>query len=152
MKANLYIREIETVFKPNKRQKKVKIKCSKDAYQLFSDMEDTTQEKLIALHLAGDSAVLCFQVVHIGSINAAFCNPADILRTTLLTGSTSLILVHNHPSGDPKPSPEDKEATGKLKEACKFFQIKLLDSIIIGKGTYYSAANAGDLEGIKWKT
>lgn len=149
MKANLYVREVETVFKTNGGKEKIKIKRSKDAYQLFCDLEDATQEKLIALHLANDNTVICFQVVHIGSINAAFCNPADILRTTLLTGATSLILVHNHPSGDPKPSPEDKKVIGKLKEACELFQIKLFDAIIIGAGKYYSAADTGDLEAMK---
>lgn len=145
MKANLYVREIEAVFKPSKGQKKVKIKRSKDAYQLFCDMEDATQEKLIALHLAGDSAVLCFQVVHIGSINFAVINSADILRTALLTGATSLIVLHNHPSGDPTPSPEDKKMVQQVKQACDLLQFKLFDSIIIGKDKYFSAADEGQL-------
>lgn len=145
MKANTYIREVEPKFKKSKRQDPIKISSSKDAYKLFTDLEDSTQEKLIVLHLAGDNSVVCFQVVHIGSINSAFCNPADILRTTLLTGAIGLIVIHNHPSGDPKPSPHDKEAVAGIKSACKIFQLQLFDSIIIGKNTYYSAADAREL-------
>lgn len=145
MKANVYIREVEPKFKKSEHQDTIKISSSKDAYQLFTDLEDSTQEKLIALHLAGDNSVVCFQVVHVGSINSAFCNPADILRTTLLTGAVGLIVIHNHPSGDPRPSPSDKEAITNIKTACKIFQLQLFDSIIIGKHKYYSAADAGEL-------
>ena len=145
MKANTYIREVEPKFKRSEFSKKVQIKSSKDAYKLFNDMEDNLQEKMIALHLAGDNSVVCFQVVHIGSINSAFCNPADILRTTLLTGAVGLVVIHNHPSGNPLPSPSDKEAIDNIKKACNIFQLQLFDSIIIGKDKYYSAADAGDL-------
>ena len=146
MKANTYIREVEPRFKKSKRQNPIKICSSKDAYKLFTDLEDSTQEKLIALHLAGDNSVVCFQVVHVGSINSAFCNPSDILRTTLLTGAVGLIVIHNHPSGDPRPSPQDKEALTDIKSACKIFQLQLFDSIIIGKDKYHSAADAGELQ------
>lgn len=100
---------------------------------------------MIALHLAADNSVLCFQVVHIGTVDSAFCNPADILRTTLLTGAVSLVILHNHPSGDPKPSPSDKGITKTVKKACKLFQVKLFDSMIVGKDRYYSAADESEL-------
>lgn len=145
MKANTYIREVEAVFKPSQSEQKVKIRSPEDVYKLFCDLEDTTQEKLIALHLAADNSVLCFQVVHIGTTNSAFCNPADILRTTLLTGAVSLVIIHNHPSGDPTPSPSDKGTTKAVKQACELFQVKLFDSIIVGKDRYYSAADESEL-------
>jgi len=145
MKANTYIREVEPRFKKVKRQDSIKISSAKDAYNLFRDLEDNLQEKMIALHLAGDNSVVCFQVVHIGSITSAFCNPADILRTTLLTGATALVLIHNHPSGNSKPSPADKAALVDIKSACKIFQLHLFDWIIIGRDNYYSAANEGEL-------
>ena len=145
MKANSYIREVQAVFKSNKRKDKIKICRSKDAYKLFCDMENGTQEKLVTLHLAGDNSVVCFQVVHIGTINEAYCNPADILRTALLTGAVGLIILHNHPSGEAKPSPTDKEVLEQLKQACNLFKLKLFDSIIIGEGKYYSAADEGEI-------
>ena len=146
MRANTYIREVETVFKTNGgTPEKIKVSRSKDAYQLFCDLENATQEKLIALHLAGDNTVLCFQVVHIGSINEAHCNPADILRTTLLTGATSLVVLHNHPSGSITPSEQDKKSLERLKRACVLFDVVLFDWMIIGAGKYYSAADAGEI-------
>lgn len=144
MQANQYVREVETVFKTDVKGK-VKIGCAKDAYNLFCDMENSTQEKLIALHLATDNTVSCFQVVHIGTMNGAFCNPADIFRTALLTGAVSLIVLHNHPSGNTDPSPTDLKVFGKIKEAAILFDIQIFDLIIIGGGNYYSAADSGKL-------
>lgn len=72
-------------------------------------------------------------------------NPADILRTTLLTGAVALIILHNHPSGESKPSLVDKKTVQQIKEVCELFRIKLLDSIIIGKNKYYSAADKGEI-------
>lgn len=146
MKANLYVREVETIFKTNpSNREKIKIKRSKDAYQLFKDMQEAVQEKLVCLHLAGDNSVVCFQVVHIGTINFAVIDPADILRAALLTGAVGVVILHNHPSGDPAPSPEDKKVIRELKQACELLHIKLFDSIIIGKNKYYSAADAEEL-------
>ena len=145
MKANIYIREVETVFKDSGITDKIKITSSRKAYDLFCDLERTTQEKLIALHLAADNSALCFQVVHIGSINDAYCNPADILRTALLTGAVALVIIHNHPSGRSDPSQADKKITGQIKEACKLFTIKLFDFIIIGKNEYYSMSDAYEI-------
>ena len=145
MKANTYIREVEPKFKKSEYQDPIKISSSKDAYKLFCDMQDAVQEKLVCLHLAGDNSVVCFQVVHIGTINFAMVDPADILRTTLLTGAVAIVILHNHPSGDPKPSAEDKKVVQELKQACGLLHIKLFDSIIIGKDKYYSAADESEL-------
>ena len=142
MEANQFIREVETVFKTN-AEKKVRVKNARDAYKLFRDIENCTQEKLVVLHLDTDSDVICFQVVHIGTINEAFCNPADIFRTALLTGAVSLIVLHNHPSGNIEPSESDKEMFNKVKGAARLFGIKIFDLIIIGRNKYYSAAEEG---------
>lgn len=146
MKANQYIREIEVYFKIAENNQKQFVKSSKDAYSLFTDMENLTQEKVVALHLAADGSINCFQVVHIGTINEAICNPADILRTALLTGAISLIIIHNHPGGSIKPSNEDRELLQALKHACKLFQISLLDFMIIGDNSYYSATDHSELK------
>jgi len=141
LKANQYIREVKATFSKNLANKeKIYIKSASDAYKLFNDLTDSTQEKLITLHLASDNSILCFQIVSIETINTALVNPADIMRTALLTGATALIVLHNHPSGNTEPSPADKEITEKIKQACELFQINLFDHIIIGDG-YYSFAD-----------
>ena len=145
MRANTYIREVEPRFKKSKQQDSVKICRSKDAYELFKDMQDHVQEKLIALHLAGNNTVVCFQIVHIGTINNADLNPADIMRTALLTGAVSLIIIHNHPSGNSEPSVSDKKSLSIIKKAAQLFQLRVFDFIIIGKNKYYSAADEEEI-------
>jgi len=144
MKANAYLREVEVKFKRKpKTREKITITSSRAAVNLFRDLQKETQEKIIALHLDARAAVTCFQVVFIGTSTSSITDPKAILRTTLLTGAVGLIVIHNHPSGDPRPSPHDKEAITNIKSACKIFQLQLFDSIIIGKDRYYSVADQG---------
>jgi len=149
MKANDYIREVETVFKPTTGATDYyQIKSSQDAYRLFSDLQNDTREKLIALHLSHSMQVTCFQVVHIGTATQSLVHPQDIIRTALLTGATSLIIVHNHPSGNITPSPQDKDILHKLIEACELLSIQIVDFIIIGGSSYYSALDSGDISNL----
>ena len=146
MKANTFIREIQPKFKRARRKtEKVIIKKSRDAYALFRDLKDASQEKLIAVYLAGDNSVVGFQVVHAGTIVSSYFEPADIIRTALATGAVAVIAIHNHPSGNVKPSPKDKKATAELQTACQLFKIKVFDHIIIGCNEYYSFADHGQL-------
>ena len=151
MTANKYIREVETNFKSQPKKKgRVIIKTVEDAYNLFKDMENATQEKFIALHLAGDNSVICFQVVHIGTLNTAIVNPADVLRTALLIGTNALIFLHNHPSGNLNASPQDKEITNALQSAARLFEIKTLDHLIIGVDDYTSMRGTLENAGGRW--
>jgi len=147
MKANAYIREVEVKFKTKpKTREKITISSSRAAVKLFRDLQHETQEKIIALHLDARATVTCFQVVFIGTSTSAITDPKAILRTALLTNSCSIILIHNHPSGDPSPSEDDINSKIQLSTACQFLNIQLLDFIIIGdKGRYYSCADEGIL-------
>lgn len=147
MKANTYLREVEVKFKRKpKREEKVTILNAKAAVSLFKDLEDETQEKLIALHLDARATVTCFQVVFIGTSTCTVTEPKAILRTALLTNSCSIIVIHNHPSGDPTPSEDDINVKLKLSTACQFLSLQLLDFIVIGdNGKFYSFADAGIL-------
>ena len=73
-----------------------------------------------------------------GSTNYAIVELKDILSEPLKNGASKIILVHNHPSGNPKPSLEDINLTKKLFESCKMMGIELLDHIVIGDGIYES--------------
>lgn len=147
MKANQYIREVEVKFKTKpKADQLVKIGQPTDAVKFFTDLQDETQEKIIALHLDNRGTISCFQIVSIGSSISAVIDPKDVLRTALLTNSCSIILLHNHPSGDPKPSDADIEVKHQLQAACNALNIKLLDFIIIGDaGRYFSFNERGIL-------
>lgn len=148
MKANQMIREVEIHYKtkPNNKDK-VFLKSAPEVVKLFRELEDAAQETLIAIHVDTRLSVSCFQVVSIGTATQTITEPATILRTSLLTNSNGLFLIHNHPTGNPSPSREDIETRLALSEACKFLNVSLLDFIILGdNGTYYSFAEEGILD------
>jgi len=80
-----------------------------------------------------------------GSINATVVDPKEIVKNASLKSASSIILVHNHPSGETEPSKDDIELTNRIKDACNILDIKVLDHIIIGKnvGDFYSFAKHG---------
>lgn len=80
-----------------------------------------------------------------GSVNASIVDPKDVIREATLNSASSIILVHNHPSGETEPSEEDVKVTEQLKRACELVNVKVLDHVIIGKNhdDYFSFASAG---------
>ncbi len=71
-------------------------------------------------------------VVSIGSLNSSLVHPREVFKAAILGNAAAIILAHNHPSGDPSPSPEDLEITRRLVEAGKILGIEVLDHVIIG--------------------
>jgi DNA repair protein RadC len=70
--------------------------------------------------------------VSIGSLNESIANPRDIFRPAIITNAYALILMHNHPSGDPSPSEADTRLTRRVSEAATLLQISVLDHVIVG--------------------
>ena len=137
--ANKYIQEVKTIYgKKPEGEQRIEIHSPPDVVKLFQDLENETQEKFITLHLNNKGVVTCFQVVHIGTPTQATINLSDIFRTALLTGAVKLIIIHNHPSGDSKPSDDDIIVTKYVKKACELFNLVLADHIIIGEAGYFS--------------
>ncbi len=73
------------------------------------------------------------------------CTPKEVLKGALLANAVGIIVAHNHPSGEAKPSAEDKELTKRLKEACNLVGINLVDHIIVGNGKYTSFMDRGEM-------
>jgi DNA repair protein RadC len=121
------------------------IKCSQDVNQLFEFLVKETKEHFIAIHLDSKNKILCIDRVSSGSLSASVVHPREVMKSTLLSSAAALILVHNHPSGDPTPSREDSELTSRLKEAAEILGVRLLDHVIIGDGQYVSMADRGIL-------
>ena len=115
-----------------------------EVFEIFRGLRDEAKEHFIALHLDGKNRILCFDRVSVGSLNQSIVNPRDLFKTACLSSAASLIIAHNHPTGDPTPSREDIEITRRLKEAGDLLGIKLLDHIIIGD-TYLSFVEQGML-------
>lgn len=78
-----------------------------------------------------------------GGISAVAIAPADVLRAAVITGSAAVILVHNHPSGDPNPSSDDVKFTIRVSDACQLIGVDLLDHVIIGETSSYSFLDHG---------
>lgn len=113
-----------------------------ELYNTFCYLQQETKEQFLSLHLDGKNRILCVDPVSVGSLNQSIVHPRETFKHCLLSSAAALILIHNHPSGDPTPSAEDLSITKRLKEAGEILGIRILDHIIIGD-SYYSFAEHG---------
>lgn len=131
--------EVGDYLRPNTRYT-----SSSQVFDTFSFLQQETKEYFLALHLDGKNRVICVDMVSSGSLNQSIVHPRETFKTALLSSAAAIILMHNHPTGDPTPSPEDIEVTRRLREAGELLGIRILDHIIIGS-TYYSFTERGNL-------
>jgi len=103
------------------------------------------REHFLAVLLSTKNHVLKTAVISIGSLNASIVHPRELFREAINARAAAVILVHNHPSGDPSPSPEDAALTRKLAEAGELLDIPVLDHIVLGDGKYISLKEKGIL-------
>ncbi len=123
-----------------------KIKSSADAARLLMPrLRDLKKEIFKVILLDSKNRVLDVSEVEEGTVNQANPIIREVFQRALQQFSAAVICVHNHPSGEPEPSPEDREFTRKLAEAGGVLQIKVLDHVIIGDNRYYSFADHGGL-------
>ena len=112
-------------------------------YETFSFLMRETKENFITLHLDGKNRIIAMDLVSIGSLNQSIVHPREVFKTACLSNAAAIILIHQHPTGDPSPSSEDIAITRRLKEAGEIMGIKVLDHIIIGDGEYLSFVERG---------
>jgi DNA repair protein RadC len=113
-------------------------------YEAFKDeFEALDREQFEVLHLDTQNHVLAREVISTGSLTASIVTGREVFKGALLSNSSALIFMHNHPSGNPSPSLEDKETTKGLKQMAALFDIKVLDHIIFGGSGYYSMSQNG---------
>ena len=138
---SLEVREIEYSY-----DKRPKISGMDDVVQVVKPMiADPNKEFFMALYLNTKNGVLKQEVISIGSLNANIVHPREIFKTACMISASSIIVAHNHPSGDTSRSREDIEITKKLSEAGKMMGIELLDHVIIGYDRYYGFKESGIL-------
>jgi len=111
-------------------------------FDTFNFLRQETKEYFFALHLDGKNRICCVDEVSVGSLNQSIVHPREVFKTALLSSAAAIILLHNHPTGDPTPSREDIEITRRLKEAGEIIGVKVLDHIIIGD-SYVSFVERG---------
>lgn len=144
------VAEVELVYKTRvKASERPLIKSSADTYKLLREIWDDNkidmQEEFKVLFLNRGNRVIGVYDASCGGICGTVADPRLILAAALKSLSVSLILAHNHPSGNLKPSRADEELTSKINEAAKFHDIKVLDHIILTSEQYYSFADEGFL-------
>lgn len=108
------------------------------ARRMMLDIGDKRQEHLVAIYLDTQNRIIQQKTVFIGGVRRSIAEPREILHYACQLMATSLIVAHNHPSGEVYPSHNDLDFTDKLKRSCDDLGICFLDHLIIGKGTYYS--------------
>jgi len=101
---------------------------------LLSEMSVLEQEELRVVLLDTRNRVMSVETVYVGSLNAAIVRPAEVFREAVRRNACSVIVAHNHPSGDPTPSPEDIATTRAIIAAGQLLEIETLDHLIIGQG------------------
>lgn len=114
------------------QEKKVAIRCPLDAANLMEDMKFLDREHFRAIHLNTKKLVICVDTVSIGTLNSSLVHPRELFKTAIKRSTAAILLVHNHPSGDPSPSREDIDITDRIADAGKILGIEVLDHIIIG--------------------
>jgi DNA repair protein RadC len=106
-------------------------------------MEHLPREVFRVALLDAKNGLLRDVIVSEGTLSASLVHPREVFRPALLEPTASLILVHNHPSGDPTPSPEDVRLTRQLVESARLLDLRVHDHVVIGRGAYVSLAERG---------
>jgi DNA repair protein RadC len=120
------------------------VQSSKDIAQYLKAMlKDLTYEVFAVLFLNRANKINHFEIISRGGITGTVADPRIILKKALEEEATSIVLSHNHPSGSLKPSRADEELTKKIREAARYFDIKVIDHIIVSEEGYYSFADDG---------
>lgn len=115
-----------------------------DVFDLLRDeLRDSRQEFFYAVLVDSKNNVLKKSRIHAGTLTASLVGPREVFREAIREGASALIVAHNHPSGDPTPSPEDIEVTRRLRQVGEMLDIPLLDHVIVGDGRWTSLADAG---------
>jgi len=152
-KKPTYIREIELRYKKHRVKSDAPVNepltDPKKVYELFSNLQDDAKEKLITISLDAKLKLLCFEVIAIGSVHSIYARPIEVLRASIPLNPYGIILVHNHPSGDPTPGPEDEKFTSNLLINTTSLGLNFIDHIIIGHDRYFSFTEDGIMERLK---
>lgn len=113
------------------------------AHYYMQDMRHLTREKVKLVMLDSKSKILKDMTISTGTVSSSLLSPREIFLNALKYEAVNVILIHNHPSGDPTPSREDIQTTNRMKEAGNLIGIKLMDHIIIGDNKYISLSEQG---------
>ena len=123
---------------------KAYVRTPADVYERFKCLfVDQVKERFIVLWLNSMNRVIGFEVVSEGTLNGSLVHPREVFRGAIVATCASIVVAHNHPSGNPEPSKEDIQITRQLVDAGKILGIPLLDHVIFADATHTSLAERG---------
>jgi len=141
------VQEVAREFLKEKIIDKPIYKSSQEVFDyLYHSMRDLKKEVFKVIYLNSQNQVIDTADLFEGTINTSHISPREVIESAIKYNAASLIFVHNHPSGNPEPSGNDKEITRDLVYAASIVQIRVLDHIIIGNNRYFSFAGEGLIE------
>ena len=112
-----------------------------EMFRLWASLLD--RECFLTLYLDNKNHPIGTHMVSVGSLSASLVHPREVFKAAILTNAAAIVLIHNHPSGSPVPSAEDRRITTRLREAGELVGITVLDHVIVGDEDFYSFADAG---------
>ena len=142
------LREVTAVYKTKEDISNVKIGGSRDVNEYIRSVYPVSidiREAMVVLFLSNSNVSIGYSIASIGGLTGTLVDVRLVLRDALLTQATGLILIHNHPSGNLKPSQQDINVTDKVKKAANLLDIILLDHLILTENSYFSFADSGKL-------
>ena len=123
-----------------------KIQMPQDIAALARDvleMHEMAEENFIIVCLNTKNKIAGIHTISVGTLNEAIVHPREVFKAALLNNASAILLIHNHPSGDPEPSREDIETTHRLANAGDILGVKVFDHVIIGDNRYKSLKEEG---------
>lgn len=115
-------------------------------------LRDLANEHFVAMLLDSRHRILKEVVVSQGTLTASLVHPREVFRRAVSEAAAAIVLVHNHPSGDPSPSSEDRRVTQRLSEAGMILGIRVIDHVVVAEDGYFSFSEAGELPGVPGAT
>lgn len=123
---------------------RVPIRGGEDVYRYLAPrLLGQTVECFCGLYLDAKGSIVFEQELSRGTLTSSLVHPREVLQPALLYRAAAVVVAHNHPSGDPEPSAEDRTTTRRLQRACRLLGIELLDHVVIGHGAYRSFLEEG---------
>lgn len=127
-----------------REERRFKIASPDDAADFIRTcIEEDDREVFFVVCLNTKNEVIACHRAHVGSLNASVVHPREVFKSAILNNGASIIVAHQHPSGNPSPSQEDISVTKRLVKAGEYVGIDVLDHIIVGQGTYLSLKEKG---------
>lgn len=115
------------------------IKCAQDIAKIYlPKMQSLTKEHFMVVYLNTKHKIISDQLLSLGTLNASLIHPREVFYGAIKNLASSIIVIHNHPSGDPQPSSDDMIVTEKIQKTGEIMGISLLDHIIIGRDNWWS--------------